>query len=142
MKIYVASSWRNATYPAVVMALACAGHEVYDFRNPGEAPGFSWDQVGGTPFSRSEKLERYLEMLQHPRAVEGFNIDMAALMAADVVVLALPCGKSAHLEMGFAVGAGKSTAILLEDPVEPDLMYKMVDFLAPSLAHLLGWLEK
>lgn len=142
MKIYVASSWRNAVHPAVVLALRGAGHEVYDFRNPGEAPGFSWDQVGGTPFSRSETIDRYMTMLRHPRAEQGYAIDMAALMAADVVVLALPCGKSAHLELGYAVGTGKATAILLEEPVEPDLMYKMVDFLAPSLAHLLGWLEK
>lgn len=142
MKIYVASSWRNKVHPDVVMALIMAGHQVYDYRNPGETPGFSWSQVGGTPLTRSEPLERYLEMIQHPRAVEGYNVDMAALMAADVVVLALPCGKSAHMELGYAVGAGKSTAILLEDPIEPDLMYRMVDFLAPSLAHLLGWLEK
>ncbi len=142
MKIYAASSWRNPTYPDVVEALRDAGHLVYDFRNPDTTPGFSWDQVGGTPFSRSEPVERYLTMLKHPRAEEGYAVDMAALMAAEVVVLALPCGKSAHLELGYAVGAGKSTAILLEDPVEPDLMYKMVDFLAPTLDDLLGWVAK
>ena len=33
-RIYVASSWRNQYYPAVVTRLREAGHEVYDFRNP------------------------------------------------------------------------------------------------------------
>ena len=37
MKIYVASSWRNAQQPAVVARLREAGHEVYDFRNPAPA---------------------------------------------------------------------------------------------------------
>ena len=35
MKLYIASSWRNAHYPAVVEALRGAGFDVYDFRNPG-----------------------------------------------------------------------------------------------------------
>ena len=59
---------------------------------------------------------------------------------ADTFVLVLPCGKSAHLELGWAVGAGKRTAILLEDPVEPELMYRMVDHLAPNMQALLDWL--
>lgn len=31
--------------------------------------------------------------------------------------MVLPCGKSAHLELGWAVGAGKRTIILLEEGV-------------------------
>lgn len=138
--VYVASSWRNPLYPGVIATLRAAGIEHYDFRNPHGGTGFSWDQVGGTPFSRAEKVSTYLEMIDHPRAIEGFTADMDALKAADTVVLVLPCGKSAHLELGWAVGAGKRTAILLEEPVEPDLMYRMVDYLAPSLWALLGWL--
>jgi hypothetical protein len=82
----------------------------------------------------------YLEMLTHPRAIEGYDADFAAMEKADTFVLVLPCGRSAHLELGWAVGAGKRTAILLEDPAEPELMYRMVDYLAPSLFDLLGWL--
>jgi hypothetical protein len=79
-------------------------------------------------------------MIEHPLALDGFSKDYEAMVRADTFVLVLPCGKSAHLELGWAVGAGKRTAILLEDPVEPELMYKMVDYLAPSLFDLLGWL--
>jgi hypothetical protein len=82
----------------------------------------------------------YMEALQHPRSVEGFDSDFAAMQKADTFVLVLPCGRSAHLELGWAVGAGKRTAILLEDPCTPELMYRMVDYLAPSLLDLLGWL--
>jgi len=87
-----------------------------------------------------ETIEDYQAMIEHPRAIEGYAADFGAMEKADTFVLVLPCGKSAHLELGWAVGAGKRTAILLEDPVEPELMYKMVDYLAPSLFDLLGWL--
>jgi hypothetical protein len=87
-----------------------------------------------------EEVDEYLRMIAHERAEEGFAADFGAMQRADTFVLVLPCGKSAHLELGWAVGAGKRTAILLEDPCEPELMYKMVDHLAPSLFDLLGWL--
>lgn len=39
------------------------------------------------------------------------------------------------------MGQRVRTAILLDGPiVVPELMYKMVDYLAPSLFDLLGWL--
>jgi hypothetical protein len=127
-------------HPGVIAALKAAGIDHYDFRNPPNGAGFGWEQVAGTPFSRSETADAYLKMIEHPRALEGFAADFDALKRADTVVLVLPCGKSAHLELGWAVGAGKRTAILLEDPMEPELMYRMVDYLAPSLFDLLGWL--
>lgn len=87
-----------------------------------------------------EDVDEYLRMVDHPRAVEGFNADFAAMQRADTFVLVLPCGKSAHLELGWALGAGKRTAILLEDPVEPELMYRMADHLSPKVMDLLDWL--
>lgn len=87
-----------------------------------------------------EKVDEYMSMISHPRAIEGYNADFAAMNRADTFVLVLPCGKSAHLELGWAVGAGKRTAILMEDPIEPELMYKMVDHLSPSVMDLLDWL--
>lgn len=138
--VYVASSWRCPMQPAVIAVLRAAGIDCYDFRNPPGGAGFGWEQIGGTPFSRSEPVGVYLKMLDHPRAVEGFDADFGAMQQADTFVLVLPCGKSAHLELGWAVGAGKRTAVLLGDEVEPELMYRMVDYLAPTLFHLLGWL--
>lgn len=149
--VYVASSWRNGTQPIVVATLRAAGIDCYDFRNPGEGSvGFSWRQTrpdvdagfaGVKPKGSDwETAHDYLAMIEHPRAVEGFDADFAAMNKADTFVMVLPCGKSAHLELGWAIGAGKRTAILLEDPVEPELMYRAADFLAPSLIDLFGWL--
>lgn len=61
---------------------------------------------------------------------------------ADVCVLVMPCGRSAHLEAGWFVGAGKPTLILLENG-EPELMYRMVgtNNICVSLIDLLGALE-
>jgi hypothetical protein len=129
--------------PAVVQTLRAAGIDCYDFRNPPNNSGFGWEETdpnyqrgsqGNTP------VKMYLEMLEHERAHEGFAADFGAMQQADTFVLVLPCGRSAHLEMGWAVGAGKRTAILLEDPIEPELMYKMVDLITPSMLELLGWL--
>jgi hypothetical protein len=148
--VYVASSWRNPVQPVVVATLRAAGIDCYDFRNP--ATGFSWREVRPDydgPIQRMEvrwkgadwePVDTYIEMVNHPRAIEGFDADFGAMQRADTFVLVLPCGKSAHLELGWAVGAGKRTAILLEDPVEPELMYRMVDHMSPNLLDLLGWL--
>lgn len=109
------------------------------------AHGYAGCNLGGkfaSPKKGSdwEQVDEYLRMIEHPLAIEGYGADYAAMDAADTFILVLPCGKSAHLELGWAVGAGKRTAILLEDPVEPELMYRMVDYLASSLFDLLGWL--
>lgn len=154
--VYVASSWRNFMQPAVVATLRAAGIDCYDFRNPEGGTGFSWREVKseggpgsivpghargiGVKGSDWEAADEYLRMIKHPRAIEGFDADFAAMEKADTFVMILPCGKSAHLELGWAVGAGKRTAILLEDPVEPELMYRMVDHISSSLFDLLGWL--
>lgn len=140
--VYVASSWRNKyMQQAVVHTLSAAGIDCYDFIHPPNATGFAWSEVGLTdPCSP----EDYLAGLEHPRAVEGFAADMAAMEKADAFVLVLPCGRSAHLELGWAVGQGKRTAILLDgeldDAVTPELMYRMVDRISPSMFDLLGWL--
>lgn len=150
--VYVASSWRNPMQPAVIQTLRAAGIDCYDFRNPPTGTGFSWREVEpvgaeriaadtvGAKGSDWRPVADYLAMVEHPRAVEGFRSDFDAMQRADAFVLVLPCGKSAHLELGWAIGAGKRTAILLEDPVEPELMYRMADYLAPSMFDLLGWL--
>lgn len=141
--IYVASSWRCAMQPGVIHVLRAAGLDAYDFRNPPNGAGFGWEEVmpAYVPGSERTSVEDYLAGLEHPRAVEGFDSDFAAMEKADTFVLVLPCGRSAHLELGWAVGAGKRTAILLDGPdVTPELMYKMVDLVTPSVHELLGWL--
>lgn len=134
-RIYVASSWRNREQPVAVHALRAAGHQVYDFRHPkpGER-GFAWSEIDRAWAMWS--VPEYVEALSHPLAEAGFKNDIDAMEWADTFVLVMPCGRSAHLEAGWAIGRGKPTFILLEAD-EPELMYKLADGLVMGLAELI-----
>jgi len=135
MRIYVASSWRNQTQPTVVEALRMAGHEVYDFRNPRpNDKGFHWSEID--PGWQTWSPESFRLALEHPVAIDGFDSDFSAMKRADTGVLVMPCGRSAHLEAGYFVGAGKPLHILLSDG-EPELMYKMATGVHTSLQELV-----
>lgn len=139
MKIYVASSWRNPTQQSVVAALRDAGHEVYDFRNPKPGnSGFGWRQLGlGDAKEWTPAILR--QALQHHVAQQGFEFDMGALRACDACVLVLPCGRSAHLELGWATGAGKRTLVLTAETLdEPELMYLMCDGICLSVDEVIA----
>ena len=139
-RIYVASSWRNYEYPRVVEALREAGHELYDFRNPPRGTGFSWKQLDGV--GQNCSISDYLRALRHPIAQEGFASDKAALDWCEALVLVMPCGRSAHLEAGYAAGQGKPVIVLLrEEKFEPELMYLLLKGAATSVAGLLEILQ-
>ena len=139
MKIYVASSWKNDRQPSVVDYLREAGHEVYDFRNPHPGDlGFHWSEIDKN--WENWTVPEYLLALDHPIADGGFRSDFEAMKWAEAFILVLPCGRSSHLELGWAIGMGKPTCILLADEVEPELMYKLVDKVAGDLHSVNSWL--
>lgn len=140
-RIYVASSWRNEQQPNVVAALRLAGHLVYDFRNPWPGQGgFSWREI--EPDWQQWTPARYREiLLTHPAAAHGFLADLRAMKWADTGVLVLPCGRSAHLELGWLAGAGKRTMILLAD-AEPELMALLADDICLSTEEVVERLAK
>lgn len=136
MNIYVASSWRNPHQPEVVRVIRSLGVEVYDFRNPDPSNpnnrGFSWRQVNpnyrtpradGRPAGTVDANE-WLAMVNHPIAVEGFNLDYQAMRRADVCVLVLPAGRSASWELGWCMGKGKQGIVFAPEPTEPELMFR------------------
>jgi hypothetical protein len=141
-KIYLASSWRNQNQPRALEMLRLAGHEVYDFRHPRpENPGFSWGDISAawlnwTPPEFIEALTR------NPVSAAGFKLDKDALDWCNTCVLLLPCGRSAHLEAGYAIGQGKPTLIVLaEDKFEPELMYLLADKIVPDLDCMVSALD-
>jgi hypothetical protein len=138
MNIYLASSWRNTHQPSVVRALRDDGNAVYDFRNPPSGSGgFHWSDID--PGWQDWTPQQYAKALEHPLAKDGLASDMGALRWCDVCVMIQPCGRSAALELGWACGAGKKTAVLLVSG-EPELMVAMVDMVACSLDELRNWL--
>jgi len=136
-RIYVASSWRNADQPAVVASLRAAGHQVYDFRHPAPGDdGFHWSEID--PDWQAWDPTDFREALSHPIADHGFGNDWGAMQWADTGVLLLPSGRSAHLEAGYFVGAGKPLFILLPPHnTEPELMYRMATRICLGLAELV-----
>lgn len=144
MNVYVASSWRNTLQPRVVTKLREAGHEVYDFREPKPGQvGFSWSKIDPNlpvgPADIDISADHIRATLAHEEADRGFDSDMAALSWCDALVLVLPCGRSAHLEAGWAAGMGKDTIGLLSHG-EPDLMWKMLDYLCVNINEVIGYL--
>ncbi len=146
-RIYVASSWRNSRQRVIVDSLRARGYEVYDFKRPHQTSnashgemgaGFSWEEID-PEFARWENRD-YVAALNHIRAREGFYSDMEAMRWADAVVMVLPCGKSAHLEAGWACGMGKPTAVLLSEKDRPELMYLMASIFLEE-AGVYTWLE-
>jgi len=130
-KVYVASSWRNDVQPAVVTAVRAAGHEAYDFKNPRPGDkGFHWSEID--PDWQQWSMGAYRDALNHPIAQAGFRSDWDAMEWADACILVMPCGRSAHIEAGYFVGAGKQLIILLSDG-EPELMYRMAGHIALTI---------
>ena len=136
-RIYLASSWRNPNQPAAVKMLREAGHEVYDFRNPPDgSPGFDWAPIDENWLSWPP--ERFVQELENPVTLSGFRPDKYGLDWCDTCILLLPCGRSAHLEAGYAIGRGRPTLIVLdEEKFEPELMYLLADKVVPSLDDML-----
>ena len=157
MNVYVASSWRNGHQPAVVQALRRAGYDVYDFRHPEPGDdGFHWFEIDHEWKSWTPVAYRNA-VLEHPLAIASFDKDMGALQDADAVVLVTPCGPSAHLELGWALGAGKLGVILYYDTphvryegagitltqrAEPELMYRMAQRICVSIDEVVHLLRR
>lgn len=121
-KIYVASSWRNIYQASVVGLLREEGHEVYDFKEPVEGEkGFGWHEID--PNWQYMAPEQFKKALQHPIAQHGYKRDRDAVNWCDTGVLVLPCGMSAHTEIGRIDGQGKPVAIYMPELREPELMY-------------------
>lgn len=136
-RIYLASSWRNKLQPALVATLRGAGHQVYDFRNPPHGRGgFAWEAVD-TGW-RGWTARGYRNALKSPIAQAGFKSDKDGMDWADVCVLLLPCGRSAHLEAGYMAGQGKRVIVFTHDGEEPELMALLLSQIVCDEAELLA----
>lgn len=140
MKIYVASSWRNDRQPEIVEALRAAGHEVYDFKNPGPGKkGFAWSDID--PNWKQWTNREYRDALGHPIAKDGFSNDFDAMRWADACIMVMPCGRSAHVEAGWMQGSDRPVIVLQEKEAEPELMYKLFELVTDSLEEAIEHLS-
>lgn len=144
MKIYIASSWKNQN---AVLALAeylkSYGFEVDAFcRTTDKRFAFHW----------SEFVDDEIELLNYDaisfindaRVQRAFQEDKSWLDWAGTVIMLMPCGKSSHLEAGYAKGQGKRLYIYGDFPKgEFDVMYGFADglFRTEELPNLIAELN-
>ena len=139
--LYVASSWRNPLYGGVIEVLKAAKVLHYDFRHPAPGnDGFHWREIDGGWQTWTPSV--YRQALEHPLACRSFRCDMDALKACTRLLLVLPCGRSAHLELGYVIGAGKETIIYYPETeqLEPELLYKAATHLCVTMGEVLACL--
>ncbi len=138
-KIYLASSWRNKHQEGILKELRLQGYEVYDFKHPQVGdPGFQWSKIDEN--WQEWTMEQYRKnLLIDDYAQFGFNRDFDAMKNADICVLLLPCGRSAHLEAGWMKGAGKKVIAFIppDERIEPELMYGLLDGIVLCIQDLI-----
>lgn len=133
--VYIVGSLHNSAVTVAARRLREEGHTVFDdWYSPGPDADAYWREY------EEERGRTYIDALAGAHAKNVFDFDMRHLTEADTVVMVLPAGKSAHLEMGWAACAGKDCYIVLGDENPWDVMYKMVE-VVPSVDHLLSALS-
>lgn len=119
-KLYLIGSLRNPRIPEVAARLRSIGFDVFDdwYAAGPEADDYWRDYEQG----REHDLVQALDGIA---ANHVFNHDKHHLDDSDLGVLLLPAGRSGHLELGYLVGRGKPTHIVLEgEPERFDVMYR------------------
>ena len=79
----------------------------------------------------------YLDALKTDAAKTIFEFDKKHIDAADAVILITPCGRSGHLELGYALGKGKRGYYLLDDPERWDLMLQFATLVTTDLDEII-----
>ena len=137
-KLYLASSWKNTNYENVKNAIEkLERFYIYDFRKQNTAFDWHWIDANWEKWTNKQ----FISALDNHYAKDAFNDDFSHLRDCDICVLITPCGKSSHLELGYAAGLGKETYVLLMDDQRPELSYKMASYIVTSLDELLVMLR-
>ena len=131
--IYLIGSLRNPEVPVLAKALREAGHSVFD----------DWYAAGpeADDYWRRYEQERgrtYKQALGAYAANHVWGYDREHLDRCDTALLQLPAGKSGHLELGYAIGAGKLGIILLDKDYDRwDVMYRFAPYVCENLDEVL-----
>ena len=130
--IYLIGSLRNPQIPEIANTLRSAGHDVFD----------DWFSAGHEADDKWRDYEKvrgrsYIEALKGLSAEHVFQFDLKHLQRADTAVLVYPAGKSAHLELGWALGQGKRGFILLDNPDRWDVMLKFATGVCGNIVDLM-----
>jgi len=139
-KIYLASSWKNKkAVDRVAKELSNLGYEVDNFTDPSNGRFvFSWTEL---PQEILQNLNAKT-FLKDWRTQKAFKQDKEKIDWADAVVMIMPCGRSSHLELGYAAGKGKKTIIYYPNGFingEFETMYGFADVITSCIEDV--WME-
>lgn len=117
--VYIGGALANPEIVRITKVIAEAGFTAFsEWYTPGPEADVLW---------RDYELAlgyNYREALQRPAAKNTFDFDKRHIDLCDIFVMVLPCGKSAHLELGYAIGSGKRGLIYMpQEPERWDVMY-------------------
>lgn len=133
--IYLIGSLRNKNIPEIGASLRTAGFEVFDdWWGAGERADDAWKEY------ESIRGRSYRDALRGDAAETIFRFDKDHLDRASIGVLALPAGKSGHIELGYLIGRGVPSYILMEgEPANDrwDLMYKFASGICYNVEELI-----
>jgi len=136
--IYLIGSLRNPAIPEIARQFRVEGFDVFD----------DWYAAGPEADDYWQKYEQnrnhsYEQALSGYAAQHVYQFDKHHLDRCDIGVLALPAGKSGHLELGYMIGKGKPGFILLDkQPERFDVMYNFATGVYPHFYALLGQLKR
>lgn len=118
--IYLIGSLANKNIPHLANRIRKLGFEVFD---QWWSPGPLADSYLGH-YAKIRGMS-YRETLQDYAAKHIFEFDKKHLLRADIAIMAMSAGKSAHLELGFFRGLGKPGYVLFDkEPSKIDIMYQ------------------
>ena len=138
LNVYVIGSLESQAVLQVATALRGIGLDVFDDWMAASPNGDKQWQA----YCR-QRGWNYKQALHSPFVQTAFWFDYKHLKAADIVVLVMPCGRSGHLELGWALGQGKKGYILFPDgePDRYDLMANLATDVCFSVEELVGVLS-
>jgi len=139
--IYLIGSLRNPSISKIAARLRESGHDVFDdwFAAGPEADDY-WQKY------EQERGHNFKQALKGYAANHVYEFDKYHLDRCDIAILALPAGKSGHLELGYCVGKGKKSYILFDldgnMPDRWDVMYLFADAVFFKIEDLINEIGK
>lgn len=120
-RIYIGGSMKNERVNDLAKQLRSVGIEVFDdWICSGPDADDHWKEY------EEDRGRTYIEALQGAHAKNVVEFDKFNIDRSDAFVMVLPCGRSAHIELGYCVGVGKPSYIVLtSDHDRWDVMYAM-----------------
>jgi nucleoside 2-deoxyribosyltransferase len=118
-QIYLIGSLRNPEIPVLGNYLREIGFNVFDdWFAGGKIADDEWQAY------ETKRGRPYDVALRGKAAQHVYHFDLYHIDDSDIGVLALPAGKSGHLELGYMIGSGKHGYVLFDkEPERWDVMY-------------------